>query len=154
MSVLIHTCVDIDAPAAAAWSVLTDFPAHPLWNPFIARIEGVVSVGQKLDVALRGRDGAGMRFRPVVTVVNPGVELRWLGRLLLPRIFDGEHFFRLEPLPDGRSRFHHGENFSGVIAPFFRKALERDAQQGFEAMNAAFKARVERIHGLQQKTST
>jgi len=29
----IATAVDIDAPAAAIWRVLVDFPTYPEWNP-------------------------------------------------------------------------------------------------------------------------
>ena len=37
---LIETTTDIRAPAARIWSILTDFPAYPAWNPFITAAEG------------------------------------------------------------------------------------------------------------------
>jgi hypothetical protein len=37
-------------------------------------------------------------LRPSVLEVVPGRTLRWLGHLLLPGIFDGEHHFEIEPL--------------------------------------------------------
>jgi hypothetical protein len=50
-----------------------------------------------------GQDGLTMRrlaeaLRPSVLEVVPGRTLRWLGHLLLPGIFDGEHHFEIEPL--------------------------------------------------------
>ena len=36
----IRTEIVIQAPAEAVWAVLTDFPSHPAWDPFLTRIEG------------------------------------------------------------------------------------------------------------------
>ena len=80
-----------------------------------------------------------MTFRPTVLRAEPERELRWLGRLLLPRIFDGEHYFVIED-HEGGTRLVHGERFHGVLLWFI------DANQfraDFERMNAALKARVE-----------
>jgi len=38
----IETTVEIDAPPAAVWRVLTDFPTYGEWNPFIPTIAGNV----------------------------------------------------------------------------------------------------------------
>jgi hypothetical protein len=37
-----------------------------------------------------------------VLEVVPGRTLRWLGHLLVPGIFDGEHYFEIEPLGANR----------------------------------------------------
>jgi hypothetical protein len=72
------------------------------------------------------------------------IQLRWLGRVVLPGIFDGEHFFQIEPLDQGRrTRFIQGERFTGLLVPLLRKNLDRGTREGFEAMNQALKARVE-----------
>ena len=76
---------------------------------------------------------------------EPDRELRWLGRLFVPGIFDGEHFFELAPLEEGRStRFTQGERFKGILVPFLRRSLDNGTRKGFEAMNQALKDRVER----------
>jgi hypothetical protein len=75
-------------------------------------------------------------------VAEPRRELRWLGRLFVPGIFDGEHIFRIEPLEHGRSRFVQAERFSGVLVPLLRKTLEQ-TRHGFEAMNEALRQRAE-----------
>jgi len=83
-----------------------------------------------------------MRFRPIAKVVVPNRELRWLGRLGLPRLFDGEHIFQIEPLGSTRARFIQRERFRGLLVPLMARSLNRDARRGFEEMNQALRARV------------
>jgi len=37
-----------------------------------------------------------MTFRPTILKAEPNRELRWLGHLLVPGLFDGEHIFTIE----------------------------------------------------------
>jgi hypothetical protein len=84
-----------------------------------------------------------MTFRPTITVVEEGKRLEWLGRLVLPGVFDGRHSFLLEDLGDGLTRLTQAEEFSGVLVPLTGTILER-TQAGFEAMNQALRLRAER----------
>lgn len=83
-----------------------------------------------------------MTFKPTLRAVEVSRELRWLGRLLLPGVFDGEHSLRIEPLGNGRSRFVQSETFSGLLVGFFKGTLAK-TEAGFEQMNTALKTRVE-----------
>jgi len=138
----LRTEIEIDAPAERVWAVLTDFDRFPDWNPFIRRIHGNAQVGSRLDVFLGASGTRGMQFRPIVTTVVPNRELRWLGRLGLPRLFDGEHIFQIEPLGSTRARFIQRERFRGLLVPLMARSLNRDARRGFEEMNQALRARV------------
>ena len=84
-----------------------------------------------------------MRMRPTVLAAKRPQELRWLGHLGVPGLFDGEHRFRIEPLGTDRVRFVQEERFSGLLAPLVLRFVERGTRQGFEAMNQALKARAE-----------
>ena len=140
----IVTRTEIDAPPRDVWTVLIDFPAHPQWNPFVRSIEGSPREGETLKVFIQPVGGKGMTFHPRVLRAVPVQELRWLGRVVLPGIFDGEHFFKLEPLDEGRrTSFIQGERFTGLLVPLLRKSLDRGTREGFEAMNRALKARAE-----------
>ena len=139
----IETAIDIAAPPQAVWDVLVDFAAYPDWNPFIRRLQGEARVGARLEVTVQPPGGSrAMTFKPTVLAAEPGRELRWLGRVLLPGLFDGEHGFRLERTAGG-CRLHHGETFRGVLVPLFVRMLE-NTEQGFGACNEALKQRVER----------
>ena len=80
--------------------------------------------------------------KPTVRSVEPDRELRWLGRVLVPGIFDGEHSLRIEPVESTRSRFVQSERFSGILVGLVKGTL-RKPDTGFEQMNAALKERVE-----------
>ena len=135
--------IDIDAPPAAVWAVLTDTRSYSEWNPFMPHLAGELREGAKLEVRIEPPGGRAMTFKPTVLAVEPDRELRWRGRLLLPGIFDGEHILHIEPLDQARSRFTQAERFSGLLVGLFGSPLDK-TELGFEEMNAALKARVER----------
>ncbi len=140
----ITTEIEINAPPARVWEILTDFARYPQWNPFITNIEGRPIVGERLKVLIRPPGGKGMTFRPIVLAVQPPSELRWLGRLILPGIFDGEHRFQIEPLDAARSRFRQSEQFKGILVPILWRTMATSTRHGFEAMNAAVKTQAEK----------
>src|SRR3712207_3408729 len=135
----------IQASPQRVWEILTDFRAYPEWNPFIPRITGSLETGARLDVQLQPPGGRGVRMRPTVQAVEPSRELRWLGHLGIPGLFDGEHRFRIEAVGADRVRFVQEERFTGLLAPLVLRFVERSTQQGFEAMNQALKARAEQL---------
>ena len=139
----LHTEIEISAPAERVWELLTDFASYPQWNPFIRNISGQPAPGERLDVRLEPPDGRAMTFKPKVLRAEPNRELRWLGHLLLPGVFDGEHSFTIEPLEDNRVRFIQREAFKGLLVPLFARSLESNTQRGFEEMNHALKERAE-----------
>jgi hypothetical protein len=141
----IVTEIDIAAPAERVWTVLTNFASYPEWNPFITRISGELRVGARLEARVVPPGSRGMTFRPRVVALEANRELRWLGRLGLPGIFDGEHAFRIEPIGPDRVRFVHSERFSGMLVPLARRSLDRGTRQGFEALNRALKQRAEAV---------
>ncbi len=141
MPVHLHPTIDIAASPEEVWPVLADFASYPAWNPFIRSAAGSLAVGERLSIRVQPPEGKAMRFRPTVRVVREARELAWLGRLLVPGLFDGEHRFALEPTATG-SRFVHEERFTGVLVPFFRDLRQRYLP-AFEQMNDALKRRVE-----------
>jgi len=142
----IATRIEIAAPAEHVWSLLTDFASYPQWNPFIRSLEGLLEMGQTLNVFIQPVGSKGMGFKPKVLSVVPNHEFRWKGKLLVPGLFDGEHYFKIESV-SGRTVLHQGEIFSGILVPLFRSSLDGGTKQGFIAMNEALKQRVENSNG-------
>lgn len=139
----IRTMIEIDAPANTVWAILIDFSRYSEWNPFIRSIRGEAKQGAQLEVLIQPPGGSSMTVRPVIAALQQEQELRWIGRLLLPSIFDGEHQFQLESDGEHRTRFIHREVFSGLLIPLLWQNLEAQTRQGFEEMNRTLKSRVE-----------
>jgi hypothetical protein len=136
----LDTVIDIAAPPAAVWRVLTDFAGYAAWNPFIRQAEGQARAGARLSATMHPTGRKPMTFRPVITRADTGVALVWRGRLPIPGLFGGEHAFLLAATATG-TRLDHSESFRGLLVPFLKAEVFR---KDFEAMNAALKARVEK----------
>jgi len=101
-------------------------------------------VAHHLTTRIEIQAGArGMTFRPTVLVAKPEQELVWLGRLIFPGVFDGEHRFVITPTTGNAVVFEQSESFRGLLVPLFRKSLDRDTLRGFEEMNTALEQRAE-----------
>lgn len=135
--------IEIAAPAGRVWEILTDFAGFPEWNPFIRRARGNLVKGERLEVLMQPSGARGMTFSPTVLAVESDRELRWIGHLFVPGLFDGEHIFTIEPLGTGRVHFTQREIFTGLLVPLLSRMLDTDTRRGFEEMNKALKARAE-----------
>ena len=139
----IETSIEIDAPPERVWEVFSDFASYPDWNPFVALLTGQVEVGERIEARLTPPGGKAMTFTPRVIAFTPEKEFRWLGNLLMPGLFDGEHQFLLEPIDGTRTRFIQREDFTGVLVPLILRMVGTSTRAGFEAMNTALKQRVD-----------
>lgn len=141
----LRTSIEIDATPERVWDVLMDFESYPEWNPFITSLTGVVEPGGRIAADLEPPEGKAMTIKPTVLRVEPTRELRWLGRLGLPRIFDGEHIFELTPTDDGGTHLVHREEFRGVLVSPLLAWVGKPTRAGFVAMNEALKVRAEAL---------
>ena len=138
----IETDIEINAPISRVWTLLTDFAAMPTWNPFIKSISGNLTRGARLSVHIAPPGASGMWFKPTILSVRRERELRWLGHLFVAGIFDGEHYFLLEPNYGNRTRLTQGEKFSGLLVGLLSRTLS-STEAGFKAMNTALKQQAE-----------
>jgi hypothetical protein len=137
----ISATVDIAATPRQVWAVLADLDAYSQWNPFIRSARGQLTEGATLTLRLVPAGGRAITVRPKVLAAEPGLLLRWIGRLIMPGIFDGTHQFALEDT-GGRTRLTQSEIFRGVLVPFTGKIITR-TEADFRALNQALKRRAE-----------
>lgn len=142
MALNIETEIDIDAPPEAVWEILADFKTWKDWNPFITG-DGEAKVGASLLLEIAPPGKKPMKFSPKVQIADAPKRLEWLGRVLMPGIFDGHHCFHLE-VQDGGTRLRQFENFTGILVGPVIGKQKAATELGFMAMNRALKKRAEK----------
>lgn len=140
---LIETQIQIKASPERVWAILTDLDKYPEWNPFIKSAKGEVAAGEKLEVRISPPNKKGMVFRPTVLSAKTNSEFSWLGHLLFPGIFDGEHIFIVNGNENG-TLLVQKEIFRGLFVPMVWSSMEKNTREGFELMNRALKERAEK----------
>ena len=133
--------IQIQATPQQVWAVLADTADYPAWNPFIVTSRGPLRVGATLTNVMHDASG-NTTFTPTVLVVQPGRELRWIGRVGPGGIFDGEHTFTITQIRPGVVLFTQREDFTGVAVPFYEHWLHAGTLPMFTAMNNALAHRV------------
>jgi hypothetical protein len=137
----IRTEIDIDAPPAAVWAVLTDLESYPEWNPHVVAASGVIELGSTLDITVRRAGTRDRSMSVTVTELFPDLRLVWVGTLLAGAVFEGRHVFELEPLDGERTRLVNREEVRGVLAGL---VTTDEPEVDYAKMNQALKRRVER----------
>ena len=139
----IQTEILINTDITKVWDILMNFDNYPKWNPFITSISGEPKLGSRLTVSIKPPGGKGMTFKPNILTLEANKEFRWKGKLGINGIFDGEHYFILEVLENDKTKFIHGEKFSGLLVPLVCKMLDK-TQKGFQLMNESIKKECEK----------
>lgn len=133
--------IQIIASSTRVWNILTDFEKYEQWNPFINRIIGQPRTGSRIKIHLQTPGGKNRQYEPIVTKVEQGRELRWIGRSML---LTGEHIFVIEEKQTDTVLFIQREIFDGLLTTFFGRSMHEDIEAGFNEMNKALKERAER----------
>ena len=141
----IHTEIEIKAPPAAVWDVLSAIDSWWEWNPVIAgvELEGPLREGTRGRLLLDLPSPVGRRRTVAVRLVTvrPQQELAWKGGV--PGVMEGRHGFRLEPSGEG-TRLVHTEAFVGVLAPPLVRLLHGQLGKGYRRLNRGLQSRCER----------
>ena len=141
---VINTEIEIGASPAEVWHALIDFHAYPDWNPSIRSVKGKPAPGEELKVVYHPQGSiVKLKFKVELVTCEPDREFRWVGRLLFPELFAGDHYLIIEPISPNRVKLIHGERFSGLLKPIVWFLLSRTNIDAFNAMNRALKIRVE-----------
>ena len=131
--------MDIQAPAAVVWRVLTDFPAYTTWNPYIYPASGEAVAGRHLDLTLHGSQQ--IHFTPAVVEAVPDRTLTWMDRLPLGAL---ERILTWQITPVDADRVHvvASELFRGIALPL-SSGLPGDAAGGLTLMMKTLRSRAE-----------
>lgn len=139
----ICTKILIKASPAIVWDIITDFENYGKWNPFIREISGVIKEGSTIHIFIKPPNSNGIKFKPKILKIDSEKEIRWLGKLLISKIFDGEHSLTIKKIDNSNILFIQKEQFKGLLVPFFTNILI-DTKSGFELMNQKLKETAEK----------
>ncbi|MGP8025046.1 MAG: SRPBCC family protein [Methanobacterium sp.] len=142
----VYSEIQIKASASVVWGILTDFEKFGEWNPFITEISGKLKEGSELRVFMEPPNSKGMEFKPTLKKVETEKKIQWLGKVWIPKLFDGEHRWIINQIDDNTVLFIQKERFTGIFVPFFSKLL-KNTKSGFEMMNQNLKQRAEEMMG-------
>lgn len=130
----------IKAPAHEIMSILLDTENYPQWNPFIIKVEGHFKENVTVKITILPPQSKEMSFKPKILKVSPD-EIRWKGKVLIPGLFDGEHYFKLISISEHETKLIHGEVFTGLLVRLL-SGIFKNTQRGFELMNEALANKV------------
>lgn len=139
----LHVEIEIDAPRRRVWQALIHKEQWMYWNTFLydCNPRQPFVVGQEVSLSLRRVSGEEpTEFQPRITLLQPGVCLKWVSTI--PGLMN-EHSFELQDLGRDRTKYHHQENFSGVLTRLFLPFIRQDEHKGMRRMAWEFKHYVE-----------
>ena len=141
----IKTEIEISAPPAKVWSILTDINNWQAWSPIIKGSQGEASIGSELTIAMIGKKEGedGPIYNPVITELEEPKHLRWQAHMLAGFIFTNYKVLELEATSSG-TRLIHKEMFKGMLAPVFCGQMEKGVPPMLNSMNQALKALAEK----------
>lgn len=137
---MIRTETVIDAPCDDVWSALIDFSHWADWNPFISKVKGELKLGKRLALKIFKKYTLHARLTEIVDkkILNFKGRAGPFGLLAL------NHTIEVEPIGAESTRFTQTDTFSGWLGPIFFELIEDHVKNGFEAMDGALKAHLER----------
>ena len=133
---VVHTEIEIPAPPAEVWAVLSDAAGYAEWNPVIVRVEGEYREGASLSNTVRESPDKESVMTSKVIRFAPERELNQFGGVRGILTFD--HQWLLEPI-DGGTRVVQHEEYRGIGVWFWDAGWVEPA---YSRANEALKQRV------------
>lgn len=132
--------VVINAPPEKVWNAVVDFKNYKAWNSQLAYLGGEAKPHGTLHLKLSVKGTDPYEFTPLVSYWEENKRFAWLAETGFPRVFDGEHFFELQDMGNGKTLVVNREEYRGVLSLIIRNLpMMKNAPEGFELMNTELK---------------
>ncbi|MCR9253814.1 MAG: SRPBCC domain-containing protein [bacterium] len=139
----IYTDIEIDATAQQVWRVLTDTASYRNWASFLIEIQGEIKDGKKITTVFQLDPKKEKRNSIEHTIsVTEGSEFNWAEKG--PGGISDNHHFKVEALPNGKTRFIQSDEIKGGVTWLMGGNLTKLYSRGYQAFNRSLKAEVER----------
>ncbi|WP_235738644.1 SRPBCC domain-containing protein [Nocardioides alcanivorans] len=145
MAIVINHDLEIEAPAATVWQVLTDFDAYGTWNPFARKARCDLRPGGTIDMQVVLVGQRPMRQREFINSVDPGRGFSYSMKPAPGGLLRSRRDQEVVDLGDGRSRYTSRFRIEGPLAPVVSILLGRALRRGFDGNVAGLKERAESL---------
>ena len=136
--------IEINASVEKVWAAVIDFENYKKWNSQLTFLGGNVQPNGKLHLKLAAAGAKPYEFKPDISYWQENKQFAWIAKTGLPRIFDGEHFFELKDLPNGKTLLTNREEYRGILSQIFKQLpMMKTAPDGFKKMNMELKHYIE-----------
>ncbi len=137
--------ITLDATVEKVWKTIIDFGNYNRWNTQLSYLGGKVAPNEKLHLKLAVEGAAPYEFKPIVSQWKEKEVFGWLAITGMPRVFDGEHFFELTHLKNGKTHLVNREEYRGILSLIMQQLpMMKLAPKGFEKMNLELQKYVEK----------
>ena len=136
--------IEINASTDKVWATVIDFENYKNWNSQLTFLGGTVKPNGNLHLKLSATGAEPYEFKPDISYWQEEKQFAWIAKTGLPRIFDGEHFFELKDLGNGKTLLTNREEYTGILSQIFRQLpMMKTAPDGFKKMNLELKNYIE-----------
>jgi hypothetical protein len=135
--------VEIDAPIERVWEILTDLERYSEWNPFTARVESTLEVGDPIALYPRLIGNRAYRWTERVCK-NELYDVRWDLTLGAKFLLTAERCQILTPIGPDRTHYLTEDVFEGLLTGLVMATFGPAMQRGFEDCARGLKEHAER----------
>jgi uncharacterized protein YndB with AHSA1/START domain len=142
---VIEKVVEINAPVARVWEVITDLKRYPEWNPFMRECSTSFKPGDLIDMKVQ----LFAKPQPQQEIVLEYVEGKRFAYRMKPAPGGALSSFRsheVMALADGRTRYRSYFYLKGWLMPVVRGLLGARLEKGFAGMTQGIQQRAEQLH--------
>lgn len=147
--------VDIDAPAATVWAVLTDLARYNEWNPFCIRAVSTLEMGAPIEMTLINYATAGGPTVPnleYICACEPEKLLSWEFPNLDYWPYPARRDQVIEPIGPKTCRYYSTDAFLGANGIHVFRFAGPWVKRAFDDSALAVKARAEALFASGQAT--
>ncbi len=113
--------VDIAAPPATVWALLTSVARQREWNSTLTSITGEIQLGATVE--LQAVASPGRTFKVKVDELVENARMVWSDGFA--PMFRGVRTYQLTPVGSGHTRFEMDEVFAGLMLPMIAGSLPK-----------------------------
>lgn len=136
----VKTEIEILAPPAKVWEIITDIDKWQEWSPTINGSQGEASVGSSLSITMMSKEAGkdGPKYSPTIIELKEPNYFHWRAHMIAGFIFTNDKIIELEQTDTG-TKVTHTETFKGLMTALMRGQMDKGVPPMLNMMNDALK---------------